>query len=137
MTFCRLKENLLGEKTFELGRYMLLEHLINMKKTHNKSKDNPLYLLEDIEESKVILSKQEIDKLEEMFESIDNFNVIFEFIEENIVKKGISEHDLLSTYNIITKTLQSNHQKTGEKIGYTQIFFEIPEILSRKLRTIL
>ena len=108
-----------------------------MKNTHNKLKDNPLYLLDDIEETKDILSKQEIGKLEEMFESIDKFNEIYEFIEENIVKKGVSEHDLLSTYNIINKIFHSNHQKTSEKIGYTQIFFEIPEILSRKLRTIL
>jgi len=109
-----------------------------MKKACTASKGNPMYLLDDIEDTKVMLSKQEIYKLEEMFESIDNFTEVFEFIEEKIVKKGISEHELLSLYKIITKTLHNiNQQKATEKISYTRTFFELPEILSRKLRTII
>ena len=107
-----------------------------MKKTRNIGDDNPLNVLDNIEENNVILSKQERSRLEEMFESIDDFNLIYDFIEEKIVKSGISENDLLQTYNIITKINQNRaHPKTVEKMSLTRSFFELPEILSKRIRT--
>lgn len=107
-----------------------------MKKTRNIFDDNPIHVLDDIEENNVILSKQERIRLEEMFESIDDFNLIYDFIEEKIVKNGISENDLLTTYNIISKLNQKRARpKIVENMSLTRSFFELPEILSRKIRT--
>lgn len=114
--------------------------MIYMKKSRKNSNDHPIHLLDNIEQIDVVLSKKERQKLEKMFENIANFNLISDFIEENVVKPGIGEKDFLDLYYIITKIFNfksTEHSIKKTNMGFTRTFFELPELISEKIHKII
>ena len=108
-------------------------------KKSRENKDNPIYLLNNIEDVNAILSEDELYKIREMFNSIDNFNEITEGIEKNIMKNRLNKNDFIAMFNLVDK-IAHNRDKARpleldypEKMGLAKSFFELPEIISRRL----
>jgi hypothetical protein len=109
-----------------------------MKTSKNirKKSENPIHILHDIEDVNSVLTEEEIGKINRMFESIEEFNQITEYLEKNITENRLKERDLKTLYDIVSK-LTIHREKPKEtylkNIGLTQAFFELPEILSKRL----
>lgn len=112
---------------------------MNGSKTLRKMKENPIYLLNNIEDVNSILSESELNELKKMFNSIENFNEISEGIEKNIVKNRLNKCDIITIFNLVEKISHNrdneNHIKHvhSEKVGLARSFFELPEIISRRM----
>jgi hypothetical protein len=101
---------------------------------------NPISILHDIEDVKLILTEEEVKKINTLFNSLDNFNQITEQLENEIIKNNITEKELRILFKSIKKLvnhrIENNLRKTigqKKKLGLTQTFFELPEIISKRL----
>ena len=113
-----------------------------MNKFDRNEKDNqdPLSELYDIEKIDRILNKEEMNDLRKMFDSIDNFNVLIENFELNIANNNITKQDIITLFDIVKKKhdyieRRETYEKPTGKMGLARTFFELPEILSRRIRS--
>ena len=120
----------------------IIGYIITMNKVGKKPKrySYAINILDDIENVDLILTEEEVKKINTLFKSIDNFNQITEQMEKVIIKNNVTESDFRILFNSVKKIVAhkvgSNLQKPSEykrKMGLTQTFFELPEIISKKL----
>ena len=111
-----------------------------MKSSEKKveKKENPIYILNDIECVDTVLSEYELHKLREYYSTIENFNEITEYLARNIKSNRIDQRDIIIFFNILKKiTLTKRTARPlynyQEKRGLARSFFELPEILSHRL----
>lgn len=100
--------------------------------------DNPLNILEDIENIQEILNDQEMRLVNNIFVDMKDFYRITEYIELALSEKKIDRRDLRVLYNSILKVVMQNyHVRTVEekqkKRNYLRVFFDLPEILNKWL----
>jgi len=119
----------------------IIGYIITMNKVGKKPKrySYAINILDDIENVDLILTEEEVKKINTLFKSIDNFNQITEQMEKVIIKNNVTESDFRILFNSVKKIVAhkvGNNIKSSEyrrKMGLTQTFFELPEIISRKL----
>jgi hypothetical protein len=102
----------------------------------NSINDNPLYMLHDMENVQEVLNSAELKTINNLFNSLDNFNHILFTLEEDVVKNNITINDLKIVFNSIIKLVEHRNIKNikrDKKMGLTKTFFELPEIISRKI----
>jgi hypothetical protein len=102
----------------------------------SKTNINPLYILDDIENVKDVLNDEELKIINNLFNSLDNFNLILYNLEKDVVKNNITINDLKIIFNSIIKLVEHRNIKKikiDQKMGLTKAFFELPEIISRKI----
>jgi len=100
--------------------------------------DNPLSILEDIENIQEILSDQEIRLVNNIFVDMIDFYRITECIELALSEKKIDRRDLRVFYNSILKVVMHNYhvqlaEKKQNERNYLRVFFDLPEILNEWL----
>jgi len=100
--------------------------------------DNPLNILEEIENIQEILNDQEMRLVNNIFVDMKDFYRITEYIELALSEKKIDRRDLRVLYNSILKVVMQNyHVRTVEekqkKRNYLRVFFDLPEILNKWL----
>jgi hypothetical protein len=100
--------------------------------------DNPLQILEDIENIQEILDDQERRLLNDVFVDMKDFYRMTECIELALSERRIERRDLRVLYSSILKVVMHNHHvRTAEekqkKRNYLRAFFDLPEILSKWL----
>ena len=100
--------------------------------------DNPLHILEDIENIQEILDDQERRLLNDVFVDMKDFYRITECIELALSERIIERRDLRVLYSSILKVVMHNHhvrmaEEKQEKRNYLRAFFDLPEILSKWL----
>ena len=113
---------------------------MNKTKKNSKNDLNPINMLHDIENVDSILTGNELKKINELFNSIENFNQITEQLETVIIKNTLTEYDIkflfYSIKKIVNHKIMSDEEKpvmSKKKLGFAQTFFELPEIISRRL----
>lgn len=113
---------------------------MNKVEKNSKNYTSPISILHNIEDVKLILTEEEVKKINTLFNSLDNFNQITEQLENEIVKNNLTENELKILFNSIKKIvnhrIENSLRKTSgqkKKLGLTQTFFELPEIISRRL----
>jgi hypothetical protein len=110
-----------------------------MEKTKKSIKDSKksMSVLDDIEKVKEVLTEEELRTLDELFYSMNDFNQILDDIENLIIKNNLNEGDLGQLFKIIIKIKENRIElkvkKKSDKMGMTKSFFELPEIISRKI----
>lgn len=105
-------------------------------KENSKVNDNPLYILHDMENVQDFLNNEELKTINNLFNSLDNFNHILFTLEKDAVKNNITINDLKMVFNSIIKLVEYKNIKNikrDKKMGLTKTFFELPEIISRKI----
>ena len=100
--------------------------------------DNPLNILEDIENIQEILNDQEILLVNNIFVDMKDFYRITECIELALFERKIDRRDLRVLYNSILKVVMHYyHVRTAEekqnKRNYLRVFFDLPEIINKWL----
>ena len=100
--------------------------------------DNPLNILEDIENIQVILDDQERRLVNDVFVDMKDFYRMTECIELALSERRIERRDLRVLYGSILKVvMHSYHVRTAEekqkKPNYLRAFFDLPEILNKWL----
>ena len=100
--------------------------------------DNPLNILEDIENIQVILDDQERRLVNDVFVDMKDFYRMTECIELALSERRIDRRDLRALYGSILKVvMHSYHVRTAEekqkKPNYLRAFFDLPEILNKWL----
>ena len=100
--------------------------------------DNPLNILEDIENIQEILNDQEMRLVNNIFVDMKDFYRITECIELALFERKIDRRDLRVLYNSILKVVMHYyHVRTAEekqnKRNYLRVFFDLPEIINKWL----
>ncbi len=98
--------------------------------------DNPLHILEDMENLEEILDDQEIRLLNNIFADMKDFYLITDCIETALSERIIDRRDLRVLYNSILKVVMHNVRRVEEKDNnYVRAFFNLPEIIHEWLFT--
>lgn len=110
-----------------------------MNASKNKENENPINMLHDIEDIDTVLNKDELKIINSLFNSIDNFNQLTDSIEKGLIKNKLNEYQIKMLFNSIIKVAnykkyERKHEKP-EKLGLTKTFFELPEIITRRILT--
>jgi hypothetical protein len=100
--------------------------------------DNPLNILEDIENIQEILDDQEMRLVNNIFVDMKEFYRITECIELALLERKIDRRDLRVLYNSILKVVMHNYhvrmaEEKQKKRNYLRVFFDLPEILNKWL----
>ena len=98
-------------------------------------KHNKLTDIEDCEAIDVVLDVEEIKLLNKVFDEIEDFEHITDCLERAVSDNKINHSQLNQLYKIFTKTVYlkvSLNRNTPPK-GFAKTFFELPEIISKKL----
>lgn len=107
-------------------------------KEKSRMDDNPLNILEDIENIQEILNDQEILLVNNIFVDMKDFYRITECIELALSERKIDRRDLRVLYNSILKVVMHDYhvrmaEEKQNKRNYLRVFFELPEILNKWL----
>ena len=96
--------------------------------------------LNDIENVDVVLNEEDIKLLNRIFNELDTFEQITDHLELAISDNEINHAQLHQLYKIITKTVYfktSLNRNVKRKKSIIKIFFELPEIISKKFYSFL
>lgn len=107
-------------------------------KEKSRMDDNPLNILEDIENIQEILNDQEMLLVNNIFVDMKDFYRITECIELALSERKIDRRDLRVLYNSILKVVMHDYhvrmaEEKQNKRNYLRVFFELPEILNKWL----
>jgi len=108
------------------------------QKNNSKKEPNPLRILDDIENVDTMLDEHELDMINTFFESFDSFNQITDNLEYAISNNKLNERDIENFFELLLKVVKfKNKSKLSEEIPrknrLIRTFFELPEIISRKI----
>ena len=95
--------------------------------------------IEDREITDIVLNEEEIKLLNNVFSELEDFEQITDCLETAISDNKINHAQLNNLYKIFTKTVYfkvSLNRNTKPKKGIIKTFFELPEIISKKLYSI-
>jgi hypothetical protein len=101
-------------------------------------KSKKLIDIKDIENIDIVLNEEEIKLLNKVFYELEEFEQITDCLEKAISDNKINHTQLNQLYKILTKTVYfkiSLNRNVRPKVGIVKTFFEIPEIISKKLFT--
>ena len=77
-------------------------------KKNSNNNSNPINMLHDIENVDSILTGNELKKINDLFNSLENFNQITEQLETVIIKNNLTEYDIKFLFYSIKKIV--NHR---------------------------
>lgn len=102
-----------------------------------KDQENPLDMLDNVEDIQTVLSDEELMLINIVFSELEGFDQITDDLEKALSKNIITHNQLTKIFKIITKTVYykiSLKMNTPAKKGLARTFFELPEIISKRLR---
>ena len=103
-------------------------------------KFSALEQLDDIENVDQILNSEEIKIINTVFNDLENFKQIIDSLEYALDNRILVESDFKTLYNSIIKIVKLRSEKKvideqKEKRSLAKTFFELPELISKKLFT--
>ena len=104
---------------------------------YNKDPLDNLYNIEDID---TILNEEEIRLINNVFNELEEFNQITDSLENALSKNLITDYQLNKIFKTIKKIV---YHKTSLKMGkqakksLVRTFFELPEIISKKIHLLI
>ena len=108
--------------------------------TSLKNNKDPLFDLYNIENTKKILNDEEISLINNIFNEIEEFYQITDIFENALSTNQLNHQQLNKIFKTITKiayykaSLKTHKQP---KKNLVRTFFELPEIISKKIRLFL
>ena len=95
---------------------------------------DPLAKLDDIENVNEVLSKSDIDLINSVFNSMEDFNQIIDNFEYALGEKEIDKKDLErilnSMFEVVNYRIREKVQKTRKKRSLLfRLIFELPELI--------
>ena len=94
--------------------------------------------IEDIENVDTVLTEEEVILLNKVFSELYAFDQITDDLEVALSDNKINHSQLNQLYKIFTKTvyLKVSLNRNNPPKGFAKTFFELPEIISKKLFSI-
>jgi hypothetical protein len=112
---------------------------MNPSEERSGTDDDPLNMLEDLENIHEILNEQEIRLVNSIFVDMNDFYNITDRVEAALSEKKIDRRDLRVLYNSILKVVIHNHhvrsnaERKNRERNYVRSFFDLPKIINKWL----
>jgi hypothetical protein len=111
---------------------------MNNQKNSSKKEDNPLGILDDIENVNLILDEHELAIINSFFKSFESFNQITDNLEYAVSNNQLNERDIERFFDLLLKVVRfkkksKQREKTHSKNSLVRTFFELPEILFKRI----
>ena len=103
----------------------------NLKKEENRI-DKLELNLENIENINEVLTREELDEINSLFISLENFSQIIDDIENIINKNDLNEKSVAKLFTLILNIREKRNVQLpakSDRMGLMKTFFELPEIL--------
>ncbi|MFC1803138.1 hypothetical protein ACFL0D_04125 [Thermoproteota archaeon] len=111
-----------------------------MYKAKNSShkEPNPIKMLDDIENVDLLLNENELILINAFYNSLESFNQITEDLEYAYSVNKFNEREIKNLFELILKVMKYKNKTketdvTSRKKSLVRTFFELPEIISKKI----